>query len=131
MVGLDTNLLVRFLTRDDPAQAAVAGRVMASLTPEAPGFLAREVVVELVWVLERAYGFGRAEVAGALDGLLEARELVIEAGERVALAAERYRRGGPGFADQMILLAGREAGCAATLTFDATAARAPEGRLAE
>lgn len=129
MTGLDTNVLVRFLVRDDPAQAEAASRALARLTPEAPGFIAREVMVELVWVLERAYGLPRDEVARAIDGLLEAREIVVEAADRVALAADRYRRGGPGFADQMILLAGRDAGCAVTLTFDATAARAPEGRL--
>lgn len=129
MIGLDTNILVRFLTRDDPAQAAQAEALMAGLTPERPGFVAREVTVELVWVLERAYGLSRAEVARALDGLIEARELVLEAADRVALAADRYRQGGAGFADQMILLAGRDAGCEATLTLDTRAAATPEGRL--
>ena len=102
---------------------------MARLTPEAPGFVAREVMVDLVWVLERAYGLPRDEVARAIDRLLEAREVVVEAADRVALAADRYRRGRPGFADQMILLAGCDAGCAVTLTCDATADRAPEGGL--
>lgn len=129
MIGLDTNILVRFLTRDDPAQAAAVDRLFAGLTEDAPGFVSREVAVELVWVLERAYRLPRPEVARALDALLEARELVIEQTDRVAQAAERYRRGGAGFSDQMILLAGRDAGCEATVTLDARAAMAPEGRL--
>ena len=129
MIGLDTNILVRFLTRDDPEQAAQVEVLLASLTPDRPGFIAREVVLELVWVLERAYGLSRAEVAQALDALLEARELMVESADRVALATDRYRRGGAGFADQMILLAGRDAGCKATITLDQRAGAAPEGRF--
>ena len=125
MIGLDTNVLVRFLVQDDPGQAAVARAVMAGLTEDAPGFVCREGIVELVWVLERAYGLGRADVARALDGLLEARELVIEAADRVAVAADRYRKGGAGFADQMIALAGQGAGCTETVSFDRKAAGLP------
>lgn len=128
MIGLDTNILVRFLTRDDPEQSARVKVLMSGLAPDRPGFIAREVVLELVWVLERAYGLSRAEVAQALDALLEARELKVEAADRVALATDRYRRGGAGFADQMILLAGRDAGCEATVTLDRHAGAAPEGR---
>ena len=131
MIGIDTNLLVRFLTRDDPAQVAAVDRLFARLSEAAPGFIAREVMVEIVWVLERAYGFARPDVARAIDALLEARELVIEAADRVALAAERYRQGGAGFADQMILLAGRDAGCKSTFTLDRRASQAPEARLLE
>jgi predicted nucleic-acid-binding protein len=72
--------------------------------------------------MARAYGLGRPDIARALDGLLEAKELVIEAGDRVALAADRYRKGGPGFADQMVALAGQGAGCRETATFDRKAA---------
>lgn len=122
MIGLDTNVLVRFLVQDDPAQAALVTATISRLTEAEPGFVCREVLVELVWVLERAYGLGRAEIARALDGLLEARELVLEAADRVAIAADRYRKGGPGFADQMVALAGQGAGCSATLTFDRKAA---------
>lgn len=77
---------------------------MATFTEESAGFVCREVLIELVWVLERAYALQRADIARALDGLLEARELVIEVPDRVAVALDRYRRGGPGFADQMIAL---------------------------
>ncbi|WP_246055039.1 hypothetical protein [Paracoccus gahaiensis] len=57
--------------------------------------------------MERAYNLQRADIARALDGLLKARELVIEVPDRVAIALDRYRIGGPGFADQMIPLAGQ------------------------
>ena len=122
MVGLDTNVLVRFLVQDDPEQAKLALDLVSGLTEAAPGFVCREVLVELVCVLERAYGLGRTDIAQALDGLLEARELVIEAADRVALAADRYRKGGAGFADQMIALAGQGSGCRETVSFERKAA---------
>lgn len=122
MIGLDTNVLVRFLVQDDPEQATAATALIGGLTAAEPGFICREVMVELVWVLERAYGLGRADVSQALDGLLEAQELVVEAADRVALAADRYRKGGAGFADQMVALAGQGAGCRETVSFDRKAA---------
>jgi len=122
MIALDTNVVVRFLTQDDPAQSAQANALFARLSEAEPGFLCREVVVELVWVLERAYGLPRHDIAAALDGLLAAREMVIEAPDRTGLAVERYRQGGAGFSDHMIALAARDAGCSVTLSFDRKAA---------
>lgn len=129
MTGLDTNVLVRFLMRDDAGQTAAADAVMAGLTEQTPGFVCREVLVELVWVLDRAYHLTRADVAEAVEGMLDARELVIEASERAAIAVDRYRKGGAGFADQMIALAGQGAGCRETVSFDRKAAGLPGMRL--
>lgn len=123
MIALDTNVVLRFLVQDHPAQAAAAGRIFAALTPDAPAFLPREVIVELVWVLERAYRLDRAAIADAIDGLLASAEVVVEAADRVGLAAARYRTGKAGFSDQMIALAARDAGCRATLSFDRGAVR--------
>lgn len=125
MIGLDTNVLVRFLTQDDPEQGRLASDLVAGLSEVDPGYVCREVMVELVWVLERAYRLSRPEIADALDALLAARELMIEAADRVGLAAQRYRQGGAGFADQMIALAGQGAGCRSTATFDRKAAATP------
>ena len=118
MIALDTNVVVRFLTQDDPQQYAQAAALMAGLSPDRPGFLCREVMVELVWVLERAYHLPRHDVAAAIDGLLAAIELRIETSDRVGLANERYRQGGAGFSDQMIALASAENGCDAVFSFD-------------
>lgn len=118
MIALDTNVVVRFLVQDDPLQSAQASALFARLSEAAPGFLPREVMVELVWVLERAYRLPRGDIAGALDGLLSAQELVIEAADRVGRAVERYRKGGAGFSDHMIALAAAEQGCRATYSFD-------------
>ena len=110
-------------TRDDPAQAASAERVIAGLTADAQGFVCREVVVALAWVLERAYRLPRADIAAALEGLLAAPEIEMEAADDVGTAILRYRGEGLGFADQMIAAAARRAGATKLVTFDRATAR--------
>ena len=129
MIALDTNVLVRFLVQDDPLQAQLATKVINQLTDDAQGFVSREVLIELVWVLERAYRLGRTEIASALDGLLSATELNIEGSDEVAPALELYRNDGFGFADLMIAAAARRAGASELVTFDSKAARLPGVRL--
>jgi predicted nucleic-acid-binding protein len=125
MTGLDTNVIVRFLMKDDAEQAALANTVFAELTVVAPGFVCREVLVELVWVLQKIYRLPRTDIADAVEGLLGAREIVVESADQVAVAVDRLRKGGAGFADQMIALAGQGAGCGKTITFDRKAAGLP------
>jgi len=131
MIALDTNVLVRFLVQDDPVQSPIATRLIGKLTEDTPGFVSREVLVELVWVLERAYGHGREAVAEALDGLLASVELQIEEANDVASALDLYRRQGFGLGDLMIASAGRRAGAKCLLTFDRKAARLPNVQLLE
>lgn len=135
MIGLDTNVIVRFLADDDPVQSRVAADLIAGCTSVAPGFIGREVMVETVWVLERAYRRGRAEICDALFGLLAAEELRIEAPDDVATALETYRDSGgaraASFADAMIAAAARNAGCATLYTFDKRAAQQPDVTLVE
>lgn len=123
MIALDTNVLVRFLTRDDVAQAKRAEHCMAQLSEEQPGFVAREVILELAWVLTRAYGYSRAEIARALEGLLAAIELDIEDGEMLGAVLTLYARDGYDLADLMIREAGRRRGASPLVTFDEKASR--------
>jgi predicted nucleic-acid-binding protein len=129
MIALDTNVIVRFLVQDDPEQSALAREIMATLTADAPGYLCREVMVELVWVLERAYGYSRAEVATAIEALLSASELEIEAADDVGQTLFRYRDQGFGFADLMIAAAARRAGAVELVTFDRKAGGISDVRL--
>lgn len=129
MTGLDTNVIVRFLLKDDAEQAALANTVFATFTSATPGFVCREVLVEMVWVLQRIYRLPRSDIADAIEGLLGAREMVVESADHVAVAVDRLRKGGPGFADQMIALAGQGAKCRETITFDRKAAGIPGMRL--
>ena len=105
MIALDTNVLVRYLVRDDERQAESARALLESLTTERSGYVCREVVVELVWVLERAYGVARERIATILQELVATESLVVETSGDVARAALSYRAGGPGFSDLMILAA--------------------------
>ena len=123
MIALDTNVLVRYLVRDDEAQAATARTVVSSLSADKPGFVCREVILELVWVLERAYGFSREQIANVLEHLVSTDVLVIEAGADVARAAFSYVTGSAGFSDLMILAAAERSNALPLHTFDRKAAR--------
>lgn len=129
MIALDTNVLVRYLVQDDAAQAQVANEVIESLSDHDQGFISREVLIELVWVLERAYRFSRGEIAEALDALLASTELHLEVMDDIGLAIERYRLDGFGFADLMIAAAAKREGATELVTFDRKAAQLPGVRL--
>lgn len=133
MIGIDTNVLVRFLTQDDPEQSSLATEFMAGLTASNPGHICREVLVELVWVLERAYRVPRTEIVTAVEGLLSAQELIVEEEMRVSIALARFAVGGAGFSDHMIALANEAAGCTETVSFDrgavSSAGMQPLGRV--
>lgn len=123
MIALDTNVLARYLVRDHPTQSEAARVLVASLTRDNPGFVCREVIVELVWVLSRSYGTPREQIGRVLLGLLGAETIAIEGAEDVAGAALAYARGVSDFADLMILAAARRAEAIPLYTFDRRASR--------
>ena len=129
MIALDTNVLVRYLVRDHPTQSEAARVLVASLTRDNPGFVCREVIVELVWVLGRPYGTPRERIGKILLGLLGAESIVIESAEDVAGAALAYARGVEDFADLMVLAAARRAEATPLYTFDHRASRVDGVRL--
>jgi len=122
MIGLDTNVLVRYLTHDDPTQTAAAMRVMHSLSFDAPGFLSLIVIAELVWVLAISYGFPKDNIAQVIETLLRSRELMVERGEIVSQALRAFNAGRADFADYLIERCAHAAECQFTLTFDKKAA---------
>lgn len=122
MIGLDTNVVVRYLVQDDPDQSAMASALVDELTETDPGYLSLVTVVELYWVLRRAYRVGADRCAELLGGLLDARELRVDR-DAIVRAALTASRGGVDFADAVIAELGRIAGCDHTVTFDQRAAR--------
>lgn len=72
MIGLDTNILVRFLVQDDPTQAEAGCPLIDRYSVREPAFVGREALIEAVWVLDGAYGFTPDRVAPAILGLMEA-----------------------------------------------------------
>lgn len=124
MIGLDTNVLVRYIMQDDPKQAAKATRLMESLTPQDPGYVAVVAVLELFWVLTKPYGLNRAQAAQAIELLLRTREITVDRTEHIAQALRRYTSSSADFADCLIACMATSAGCAKTMTFDVRAAKA-------
>lgn len=118
MIGLDTNVIIRYLTHDDPAQTAAAVRVMGTLSPESPGFLSLVVIVEVVWVLEVSYQFKKRELERVLETLLRSKELVVERAEIVWQAFRKFGASNADFADCLIERIGHAAECEYTVTFD-------------
>ena len=126
MIGLDTNVLVRYLTQDDPVQSAKATDIIERRLSEGrPGYLSVVVLAETVWVLDRAYGFTAAEIAAAIERILQIAVLEVESEQDVFTAMVALRKGDGEFADALIGALCTTAGCSHTVTFDRKAARLP------
>lgn len=102
MIGLDTNVLVRYIMQDDPKQTPKANRLIESLTAEKPGFVTVVTVIELVWVLSSAYELERAQIVDTLDVILRSRQLVVDQADQVLRAVRVYGSGKADFADCLI-----------------------------
>lgn len=122
MIGLDTNVLVRYFAQDDAEQSARATVLIESLTDAKPGYLSQVVLIELVWVLQRCYDASREMTADTLERLLRTQELVVQDAEQVWQALRIYRQGGD-FADCLIARVAMAAGCDEVVTFDKGAAK--------
>ena len=119
MTGLDTNVLVRYLTQDEPRQSRRANALVAEVAAGGDRlFVSAVVLCELVWVLRGAYSLDKAAVVSALERILSTAQLEIDEKDVVREAVEDYRTGGGDFADYVIGRRGREAGCERTATFD-------------
>jgi predicted nucleic-acid-binding protein len=130
MIGLDTNILVRYLTQDDRLQSAKASEILERrLTLRNPGYVSVVAMVEMVWVLDRAYGLTAQEIAAAVERMLQVEVLVIENEQEVFSAMVALKQGRGSFADALIAELGARAGCTRTLTFDQKATRLPGFQL--
>ena len=123
MIALDTNVLVRFLAQDDDAQFQVAADLIEGCTRDVPGYVCREVMIELVWVLERAYKYSREEIAEALLSIVTASQLSVENAQDIASVVNLYREEGYDFADLMIRQAVQRTENRILKTFDQKLAR--------
>ncbi|MGD9882769.1 MAG: PIN domain-containing protein [Reyranella sp.] len=131
MIGLDTNILVRYFAQDDPFQSPRATALIEShLDEDDPGFVSIVALVEMVWVLERSYGLAEQEIAAIIERLLQAPVLVIENEVEVFTALAALKKGRGDFADIVLGELGHRAGCSVTFTFDRKATRLPRFALA-
>jgi predicted nucleic-acid-binding protein len=126
MIGLDTNVLVRYFAQDDPVQSAIATDVMEGrLTQHEPGFISVVAMAETVWVLDRAYRVGKEGIVNAVERMLRAETLVVESEREVFAAMTALREGRGEFGDALIGALSATANCSRILTFDRRALRLP------
>jgi predicted nucleic-acid-binding protein len=124
MIGLDSNVLLRYLVQDDPAQSARATAIIEDRLSEAePGFITTVAMAETAWVLERAYGLSHLEIAAAIERTLQIDVLAVDHEQEVFAAMIALREGYGSFADALIAGVNVKAGCSTTLTFDRRALR--------
>jgi predicted nucleic-acid-binding protein len=126
LIGLDTNVVVRYLAQDDPRQAAAAARLFEQvLSQENPGFISTIVLCEIAWVLAECYGADRARIRAALEGLLAAKQIAVEAPDSVRRALRAWEASGADFADALIGELAAAHGAGKTVTFDRAASKLP------
>lgn len=117
--GLDTNVIVRYLVRDDERQAEKASACIRGIAASGRNcFIGSIVLCELVWVLESAYGYPKDEIVDVLEKLLIAKHFEIEAKDVVRSAVHDYKDGKGDIADYLIGRMNHDKGCDVTYTFD-------------
>lgn len=129
MIGLDTNVLVRYVAQDDTIQSPKATALIESLTVETPGYVSLVSVVELTWVLTGCYAATKNEICEVLETVLRTKELIVAQAETVWKALRQFRDNNADFAGCLIACSSAEAGCDHTLTFDKGAAKGCGMRL--
>ena len=128
MIGLDTNVVARYLAQDDAKQAALATRLIEEkLTPTQQGFISLAVVAEFRWVLNSLYGATMAELVATLEDFLNTPQFCMEKRDVLRATIGRFKVSSnrkAGLADALIAEIALSAGCTATMTFDKAAVRA-------
>lgn len=119
MIGIDTNILLRYFTKDDEAQFEVAREILEDrLSAGDPGYITLIVTVELVWALKHVYKYPADKIVALLRALLDADELEFERSDLVAEAIDHAVMNQIELAEALIALKNLEAGCSSTLTLN-------------
>lgn len=126
MLGVDTNVLVRFLVRDDEAQFEKARKlIQREIAAGRRVFISQLVLLETEWVLRSRYSLQKNPIIVAISGLLEATDVRFEDEPAIEEALFTWKDTTADFADCLIGARNRRLGCRATATFDAKASRLP------
>jgi predicted nucleic-acid-binding protein len=119
MIGIDTNVLVRYLTQDDARQARVVDSFLSDAVDKGTRLHIDDIVLcELVWVLRGAYRFSKATIVSTLDKIMSTGSFSFDDRELLRKALHDYRDGDGDFADHVIGHRNIKAGCEQTVTFD-------------
>jgi len=123
MIGLDTNVLVRYIAQDDAKQSPKATYLIESLSADSPGYISVVSVVELVWVLTGCYGSTKPEICEIVETLLRTKEIIVDHADIVWKSLRLFKEGKADFADCLIEQFANNAGCHNIVTFDRHAAK--------
>ena len=123
VIGLDTNVLVRYIMQDDVRQAALATKLIERLNGDAPGYISIVTIVELCWVLESGFALSRPQIVSVYQRLMSVDAFKIDRVSVVAAAIRAYDEGKADFADYLIERLSVLAGCTQIVTFDRAAAK--------
>lgn len=123
MIGLDTNVMVRYIMQDDSKQSRKATTLIESLHSENPGYITMVSVVELYCVLTTSYELTRQQFAQALEAILRTKQFMVERADQVMRALHVFGEGAADFADCLIERSAATAGCDKTMTFDVGASK--------
>jgi predicted nucleic-acid-binding protein len=130
MIGLDTNVILRYLLQDDPGQTRRANQIIdKQLSPENRGFISLVAVLEIVWVMRSLLKQNPLQISAHIEHLLAAETLEVQNEQQVFDAAFALKRGTGEFEDALIGSLNAWAGCNGTLTFDKRASRLPYFQL--
>jgi predicted nucleic-acid-binding protein len=126
MIGIDTNVLVRFLVQDDEAQFEKARRLIKrEVVAGRKVFVNQLVLLETEWVLRSRYAVSKVQIIEAISGLLDSAEIQFEDEPAIEEALFYWKDNAADFADCLIGAKNRRIGCRATVTFDVKASKLP------
>jgi predicted nucleic-acid-binding protein len=119
MIGIDTNVLVRYLTQDDAKQALLASKLIQSYTGKVGVIFINNIVFcELIWVLESGYKYSKAQIASAIRNILCCKEFCFEYLDILWIALALYENENADFSDALISELNKRKGCQHTYSFD-------------
>jgi predicted nucleic-acid-binding protein len=126
MIGVDTSVLVRFLTADSPEQHEATVRFFVERTPSDPAFVSAVTLAETAWVLRRSYGLTPGEIARSVSALLNSNDFIVEGADNLESVRSGIAKPSQ-IADFLVVHLASRAGCSHTVTFDRRAAKAVPG----
>jgi predicted nucleic-acid-binding protein len=130
MIAVDTNILIRFLVKDDAGQAETVRKFLLTLEQDGEqAFIPLLVLLETLWVLESAYGISREKILGAIENLRQVTVFCFEADPAVERFLNQAGKHRADLSDILITESARHSKCNALITFDKKASKLPGVRL--
>lgn len=123
MIGLDTNVLVRYIMQDDVRQSSKASTLIDGLSKSQQGYISQITFVEVIWVLESCYDLDKEQIIKVAEGLLKAKELKKESAELLWQALKLFGQSNVDYSDCLILATCQRDGCQKVYTFDKKASK--------